>query len=238
MNGTPDSTVKAIVLVHGGFVDGSGWEEVYKILKKDGYNVSIVQNPTISLADDVAVTKRVLATHSGPVILVGHSYGGAVITEAGNDPKVAGLVYITAFFGQRRVGVVAHQGSPAWRARAADIATAGWLSVSRQGKFAASFAADVDAEKAAFMADSQVPLGVDALSGRISQAAWRTKPSWYLIVTEDKMIPPPAQHFMAKRAGWTVVEVAGSHAIYVSQPNAVAKLIEDASKRVNKKAGS
>jgi pimeloyl-ACP methyl ester carboxylesterase len=239
MNGKPDSTIKTIVLVHGGFVDGSGWEEVYKILKKDGYTVSVVQNPTISLADDVAVTKRVLATHSGPVILVGHSYGGAVITETGNDPKVAGLVYITAFAldNGESVSALIKNAPPGAPVPPILPSQDGFLFLDT-AKFRASFAADVDAEKAAFMADSQVPWGVDALSGTISQAAWRTKPSWYLIVTEDKMIPPPAQHFMSKRAGSTVVEVAGSHAIYVSQPAVVAKLIEDASKGVNKKAGS
>ena len=239
MNGKPDSIIKTIVLVHGGFVDGSGWEEVYKILKKDGYTVSVVQNPTISLADDVAVTKRVLATHSDPVILVGHSYGGAVITEAGNDPKVAGLVYIAAFALDKGESVSSLIKDPPPGAPVPPILPPvdGYLFLDKT-KFASSFAADVDAEKAAFMADSQVPWGVDALSGTISQAAWRTKPSWYLIATEDKMIPPPAQHFMSKRAGSIVVEVAGSHAIYVSQPEAVATLIENASKGVNKKVGS
>jgi pimeloyl-ACP methyl ester carboxylesterase len=239
MNNTPKSSVKEVVLVHGGFVDGSGWEEVYKILKKDGYNVSIVQNPTLSLADDVAVTKRVLATHRGPVILVGHSYGGAVITEAGNDPKVAGLVYITAFALDNGESVSALIKDPPPGAPVPPILPPqdGYLFLDK-AKFPSSFAADVDAEKAAFMADSQVPWGVEALSGTISKAAWRTKPSWYLIATEDKMIPPPAQHFMSKRAGSTVVEVAGSHAIYVSQPNAVAMLIKSASKGGNKKAGS
>ncbi len=237
MSGTLDSTVKTIVLVHGGFVDGSGWEGVYRILKKDGYNVSIVQNPTTSLADDVAVTRRALAAQSGPVILVGHSYGGAVITEAGNDPKVAGLVYITAFALDNGESVSSLIKDPPPGAPVPPILPPqdGYLFLDKV-KFAASFAADVEAEKAAFMADSQVPWGVEALSGTVSKAAWRTKPSWYLIATEDRMIPPPAQHFMSKRAGSTVVEVAGSHAIYVSQPNAVAKLIETAAKGVNKKA--
>ena len=239
MNDKPDSIIKTIVLVHGGFVDGSGWEEVYKILKKDGYTVSVVQNPTLSLADDVAVTKRVLATHSGPVILVGHSYGGAVITEAGNDPKVAGLVYITAFALDNGESVSALIKDPPPGAPVPPILPPqdGFLFLDK-AKFPASFAADVEAEKAAFMADSQVPWGVNALSGTISQAAWRTKPSWYLIVTQDKMIPPPAQHFMSKRAGSTVVEVAGSHAIYVSQPNAVASLIKTAAGAANKGTGS
>jgi len=232
-----DSTVQTIVLVHGGFVDGSGWEEVYKLLKKDGYNVSIVQNPTLSLADDVAATKRVLATLGGPVILVGHSYGGAVITEAGNDPKVAGLVYITAFAPDKGESVSSLIKNPPPGAPVPPILPPqdGFLFLDK-AKFPASFAGDVDPEKAAFMADSQVPWGVEALSGTISQAAWRTKPSWYLVATEDKMIPPPAQRFMSKRAGSTVVEVAGSHAIYVSQPNAVAMLIKRAANEVNKEA--
>ena len=239
MNGKSDSAVKTIVLVHGGFVDGSGWEEVYKILKKDGYNVNIVQNPTISLADDVAVTKRVLATQSGRVILVGHSYGGAVITEAGNDPKVAGLVYIAAFAPDKGESVSSLIKDPAPDAPVPPILPPvdGYLFLDK-AKFGASFADDVDSEKASFMAESQVPWGVEALNGAITEAAWKTKPSWYLVATEDKMIPPPAQHFMSKRAGSTVVEVAGSHAIYVSQPKAVAKLIESAAKGVSKKIGS
>jgi len=220
-------------------VDGSGWEEVYYILKKDGFRVSIVQNPTISLADDVAVTKRVLATHDDPAILVGHSYGGAVITEAGNDPKVAGLVYIAAFALDDGESVSSLIKDPPPGAPVPPILPPvdGYLFLD-QTKFPSSFAADVDAEKAAFMADSQVPWGAEALNGTISHAAWRAKPSWYLVATEDKMIPPPAQRFMAERAGSTVVEVAGSHAIYVSQPDAVAKLIKTAAEGVTEKAGS
>ena len=239
MNGISESTVKTVVLVHGGFVDGSGWEEVYKILKQDGYNVSIVQNPTISLADDVAVTRRVLATQSGPVILVGHSYGGAVITEAGNDPKVAGLVYIAAFALDDGESVSSLIKDPPPGAPVPPILPPvdGFLFLDK-AKFPSSFAADVDAERAAFMANSQVPWGVEALSGSVNKAAWKTKPSWYLIATEDKMIPPPAQQFMSKRAGSTVVEVAGSHAIYVSQPNAVATLIKNATKEVGSKKAS
>ena len=218
-----------VVLVHGGFVDGSGWEGVYKILTKDGYTVSVVQNPTISLADDVAATKRIIAAQNGPVILVGHSYGGAVITEAGNDPKVAGLVYITAFAPDKGESVSSLIKDPPPGAPVPPILPPqdGYLFLDR-AKFPASFAGDVDAERAAFMADSQVPWGVEALSGTISEPAWRTKPSWYLVVTEDKMIPPPAQRFMSQRAGSTVDEVAGSHAIYVSQPNAVAAIIKKA----------
>src|SRR2546421_38716 len=224
---------RTVVLVHGGFVDGSGWEGVHKLLRKDGYNVAIVQNPTISLADDVAATKRIIAAQNGSVILVGHSYGGAVITEAGNDPKVAGLVYITAFAPDKGESVSTLIKDPPPGAPVPPILPPqdGYLFLDK-AKFPASFAADVDEEKAAFMADSQVPWGVEALSGTISEPAWKTKPSWYLVSTDDKMIPPPAQRFMSKRAGSTVVEVAGSHAIYVSQPNAVAALIETAVKGV------
>jgi len=225
----PSLEAKSVVLVHGGFVDGSGWEGVYNILRKDGYNVAIVQNPTISLADDVAATKRIIAAQNGPIILVGHSYGGAVITEAGNDPKVAGLVYITAFAPDKGESVSSLIKDPPPGAPVPPILPPqdGYLFLDR-AKFPASFAGDVDAERAAFMADSQVPWGVEALSGTISEPAWKTKPSWYLVVTEDKMIPPPAQRFMSQRAGSTVDEVAGSHAIYVSQPNAVAAIIKKA----------
>jgi len=223
----------AVVLVHGGFVDGSGWEDVYKILKKAGYNVSIVQNPTLSLEDDVAVTKRAIAAQNGPVVLVGHSYGGAVITEAGNDPKVAGLVYIAAFALDKGESVAALIKDPPPEAPVPPILPPqdGYLFLDK-AKFAASFAADVSAEKAAFMADSQVPWGVAALTGSITEAAWKAKPSWYLIATDDRMIPPPAQQFMSKRAGSTVVEVKGSHAVYVSKPEAVASLIDKAAKSV------
>jgi pimeloyl-ACP methyl ester carboxylesterase len=222
---------KNIVLVHGGFVDGAGWEGVYKILKRDGYNVSVVQNPTISLEDDVAVTKRILATQDGPTILVGHSYGGAVITEAGNHPKVSALVYIAAFAPDKGESVGSLIKDPPPGAPAPPILPPqdGFLFLDK-AKFPASFAADVDPEKAAFMADSQVPWGMGAISGVISEPAWRTKPSWYLLTTEDKMIPPDAQRAMSKRAGSTVVEVKGSHAIYVSQPGPVAKLIEEAAR--------
>ena len=217
------------VLVHGGFVDGSGWEDVYKILRKDGYDVSIVQNSTTSLADDVAATKRAVAAQDGPVILVGHSYGGVVITEAGNDPKVAGLVYIAAFAPDTGESVSALIKNPVPGAPVPPILPPqdGYLALDK-AKFADSFAADVDKAKAEFMANSQVPWGVEALNGAITEPAWKSKPSWYLIATEDKMIPPAAQHFMSERAGSTVVEVKGSHAVYVSKPEAVAALIEKA----------
>ncbi len=222
-----------VVLVHGGFVDGSGWEDVYKILKKDGYNVSIVQNPTVSLADDVVATKRILAAQNAPVILVGHSYGGVVITEAGNDPKVAGLVYIAAFAPDKGESVAALIKDPPAGAPVPPILPPqdGFLFLDR-AKFPAAFAADVAKERAEFMANSQAPWGVQALNGTVSEPAWKTKPSWYLIATEDKMIPPPAQQFMSKRAGSTVVEVKGSHAVYVSKPEAVAALIEEAARGI------
>jgi pimeloyl-ACP methyl ester carboxylesterase len=222
-----------VVLVHGGFVDGSGWEAVYRSLRRDSHTVSIVQNPTISLSDDVRVTKRVIAAQNGPVILVGHSYGGVVITEAGNDPKVVGLVYIAAFAPDKGESVSSLIKDPPPGAPVPPILPPqdGYLFLDK-AKFPASFAADVDAGRAEFMADSQVPWGVEALNGTISQPAWKAKPSWYLVATDDRMIPPPAQRFMAKRAGATVVEVSGSHAVYVSQPDAVAGLIAKAAKGV------
>lgn len=230
--------MKNVVLVHGGFVDGAGWEGVYGILKKNGYQVSIVQNPTISLEEDVAVTRRVLAAQDAPAVLVGHSYGGAVITEAGNDPKVAGLVYITAFAPDKGESVATLIKDPPPGAPVPPIMPPleGYLFLDRT-KFAASFAADVEPEKAAFMADSQVPWGLAALSGAISEPAWRVKRSWYMVATDDKMIPPDAQRLMARRAGSVVVEVSGSHAIYVSQPAAVAALIEQAATSVKAAGG-
>src|SRR5437762_2132638 len=228
-----ESATPAVVLVHGGFVDGSGWEDVYRILRKDGYNVSIVQNPTLSLADDVAVTKRIIARERGPVILVGHSYGGVVITEAGNDPRVAGLVYIAAFAPDQGESVAALIKDPPPGAPVPPILPPqdGFLFLDR-AKFRAAFAADVSPETASFMADSQVPWGLDALNGAVTEPAWRSKPSWYLVSTDDKMIPPDAQRAMSKRAGSTVVEVKGSHAVYVSQPQAVADLIAKAANGV------
>jgi len=228
-----ESATAAVVLVHGGFVDGSGWEGVYKILRNNGYDVSIVQNPTLSLFDDVAATRRIVARQQAPVILVGHSYGGVVITEAGNDPKVTGLVYIAAFAPDKGESVAALINDPPPGAPVPPILPPqdGFLFLDR-AKFAASFAADVDKEKAEFMADSQVPWGVEALSGSISAPAWKNKPSWYLITTDDRMIPPPAQQFMSKLAGSTVVEVKGSHSVYVSKPAEVAAFIETAAKGV------
>ena len=233
MSETASTPSASVVLVHGGFVDGSGWEDVYRILKEDGYDVGVVQNPTISLADDVAATRRVIAAQRSPVILVGHSYGGVVITQAGNDPKVVGLVYIAAFAPDRGESVAALIKDPPPGAPVPPILPPqdGYLFLD-QSKFAASFAADVPRAKAEFMADSQVPWGLEALNGTVTEAAWRNKPSWYLIATDDKMIPPAAQEFMSKRAGSTVAQTRGSHAVYVSQPQAVAALIEKAATAV------
>ena len=221
------SPVRNVVLVHGGFVDGSGWQGVYDLLKQDGYHVGVVQNPTLSLEGDFAGTREIIDEQDGPVVLVGHSYGGAVATAAGTDPKVAALVYIAAFVPDTGESVNTLIADPPPGAPVPPLLPPkdGFLFLDRE-KFPASFAGDLPAEQAAFMADSQVPWGVNALSGSITDPAWRTKPSWYMITTQDRMIPPPAQHAMSERAGSTVVEVAASHAVYVSQPGPVASLIE------------
>jgi len=220
---------KNVVLVHGGFVDGSGWEGVYSELKQDGYTVSIVQNPTLSLQGDSDATKRIIDAQGEPVVLVGHSYGGAVITEAGNDPNVAALVYIAAFAPDKGESVnTLIDGFPKDGPQPPILPPRdGFLLLDRE-QFHDSFAADVDAEVAAFMADSQVPWGVDALGGTISEAAWASKPSWYLITTDDRMIPPQAQREMSGRTGATVEEAAASHSVYVSQPGAVAEIVKKA----------
>jgi len=222
-----------VVLVHGGFVDGSGWQGVYDHLRDDGYNVAVVQNPTLSLKGDVAATNMVIDAQSEPVILVGHSYGGAVITEAGTNPNVVALVYIAAFAPDAGESVNTLIADPPAGAPVPPILPPrdGFLFLDRE-KFHASFAADVGDDLAAFMADSQVPWGVEALGGTITEPAWRSKPSWYLVTTEDRMIPPPAQREMSERAGSTVVEVAASHSVYVSQPAAVVELIEKAASEV------
>jgi pimeloyl-ACP methyl ester carboxylesterase len=226
---TPATNIHNIVLVHGGFVDGSGWEGVHRILTGKGYNVVVVQNPTLSLADDVAVTRRALATLDGPAILVGHSYGGVVISEAGTHPNVAGLAYIAAFAPDAGESVSSLIANPAPGAPVPPILPPqdGFLFLDRT-KFADSFAADVEPAKAAFMADSQVPWSVEALAGAVTEPAWKTKPSWYLVARDDRMIPPPAQRFMADRAGADVMETAGSHAFYVANPAVVADIIEKA----------
>jgi pimeloyl-ACP methyl ester carboxylesterase len=225
---TPEKPV-SVVLVHGGFVDGSGWRGVHDILSKEGYEVIVVQNPTVSLEDDVMVTKRAIAAARHPVVLVGHSYGGVVITEAGNDPKVKTLAYIAAFAPDAGESVQSLIASPPPGAPVPPILPPqdGFLKLD-SAKFAASFAADVDATTARFMADSQVPWGVNALAGKVTAPAWKSKPSYYLVASDDHMIPPQAQRAMAKRAGASVVETHGSHAVYVSKPAEVAKLIDEA----------
>ena len=234
-NAAPAGAIKDVVLVHGGFVDGSGWEGVYDILSKDGYKVTVVQNPTTSLADDVAVTRRAIAAQDGPTILVGHSYGGVVITESGNDPKVKGLVYIAAFAADAGESVSSLIANPPPGASVPPILPPreGFLFLDRD-KFAASFAADVKPDQAAFMAASQVPWGVAARQGQVTTPAWKSRPSWYLVTADDHMIPPPAQRQMAARAHATTVETAGSHAVYVSNPQVVADLIEQAAQSAAK----
>jgi pimeloyl-ACP methyl ester carboxylesterase len=218
-----------VVLVHGGFADGSGWRDVYDLLTGDGYQVSVVQNPTLSLEGDAMATRMILDRQQGPTVLVGHSYGGAVITESGTHDRVAALVYICAFGPDTGESVnTLLQIFPADGPQPPILPPVeGFLFLDRE-KFHASFAGDLSAEQAAFMADSQVPWGVDALGGAISEAAWRSKPSWYLITNEDRMIPPDAQRTMSGRLGATVVEVDASHSVYISQPGAVADLIKQA----------
>jgi len=222
--------VRNVVLVHGGFVDGSGWQGVYDRLKADGFNVSVVQNQTLSLESDVETTHNVLDQQDGPAILVGHSYGGVVVTESGTHDKIAGLVYIAAFAPDAGESVNTLIADPPPGAPVPPILPPqdGFLFLDRE-KFAESFAAEL----AAFMADSQVPWGLEALNGTISEPAWRSKPSWYLVASDDRMIPPPAQRFMSERAGSTVTEAAGSHSIYVSQPRATADLIEQAAQEAS-----
>jgi pimeloyl-ACP methyl ester carboxylesterase len=223
------STVRNVVLVHGGFVDGSGWRGVYESLSRDGFRVAIVQNPTLTLAGDAAATRQIIDSLDGPVVLVGHSYGGAVITEAGTHPNVAALVYVCAFAPDKGESVGSLIGGfPADGPQPPILPpNNGFLFLDRD-KFHESFAGDLPADEAAFMADSQVPWAVEAPGAPISEASWRTKPSWYLVTSQDRMIPPPAQHTMASRIGATVTEVAASHSVYVSQPEAVATLIAQA----------
>jgi pimeloyl-ACP methyl ester carboxylesterase len=221
--------IKDVVLVHGGFVDGSGWQPVYERLTAGGYRVSVVQNPTFSLDGDVIATRQVLSEQAGRVVLVGHSYGGVVITEAGNHPCVAALVYIAAFAPDKGESVSTLLGNPPPGAAVPPIVPVGdgYFKLDRAG-FQDSVAGDLPAQLAAFMADSQVPWGVDALVGTVAEPAWRTKPSWYLVATEDQMIPASSQRAMAERAGCIISEVSASHSVHVSQPEAVATLVAQA----------
>jgi pimeloyl-ACP methyl ester carboxylesterase len=223
------ASARNVVLVHGGFVDGSGWQAVYQLLREDGYNVAVVQNPTLSLEDDATVTRRVLDQQDGPTVLVGHSYGGVVVSEAGTHPSVSALVYIAAFAPDKGESVNTLIADPPPGAPVPPILPPqdGFLFLDRD-KFPASFAGDLPLDQARFMADSQVPWGVNALAGAVSEPAWRGKPSWYLVATDDHMIPAPAQRAMAERAGATVTEASASHSVYLSQPRAVADLIKQA----------
>ncbi|MEW2502789.1 alpha/beta hydrolase [Amycolatopsis sp. NPDC047767] len=218
-----------VVLVHGGFVDGSGWAQVHDLLVRDGYSVSVVQNPTLSLEGDAAATRMILDQQDGPTVLVGHSYGGAVISEAGTHDNVAALAYIAAFAPDKGESVNTLIADPPPGAPVPPILPPqnGFLFLDKE-KFHESFSGDLTPERARFLADSQVPWGVDALAGAVSQPAWRVKPSWYLVATEDRMIPPPAQHAMAERAGATVTEVAASHSLFESQAAAVVEVIKTA----------
>jgi len=221
--------IKNVVLVHGAFADGSGWRRVADILGKDGFTVSVVQEPLTSLADDVAATKRVLDLQQGPIILVGHSYGGVVITEAGNAPNVAGLVYIAAFIpdkGQSALGLLSQAPAANNDLRATKD---GFLYID-PAKFPADFAADLPPAEANFMAHSQMMLAKAAAAAPVKVAAWRQKKSWALVASSDHNINPDLERTMAKRAGSETIEVAGSHAVYVSRPDDVARLIERAAK--------
>ncbi len=228
--------VRNVVLVHGAFADGSGWRGVYTLLTKRGYSVTIVQNPLTSLADDVAATKRAIDRQDGPVILVGHSWGGTVITEAGVDPKVAGLVYVSAL--SPDAGETTSQqyegfsGPPEF---VIDTHSDGY-GFLRPANFKIGFAADTSDADAAFMRDSQVPINMSVFGTRLQHAAWRSKPSWAVIATDDKAFDLNMLRHMAKRIGAKTTEVAASHAVYATQPNVVADVIDDAARSVSAKA--
>jgi pimeloyl-ACP methyl ester carboxylesterase len=220
--------VKNIVLVHGAFADGSGWEGVYNILIKKGYNVSVVANPNTGLDADVLATKLVIARQHGPCILVGHSYGGAIITVAGNDSNVVGLVYVSAFAPDAGETLLklSQSGPPAPNSGILPPVDGFiWYDIS---KFHSGFCADLPDSKAAFMAASQTPLSVSTFVTVFDHPAWKSKPSWYIVATEDQTIPPDGERFMAKRAGSKVTEIKGSHVVFISQPKAVAEVIEAA----------
>jgi pimeloyl-ACP methyl ester carboxylesterase len=229
--------IRNIVLVHGAWADGSGWKGVYDILTTGGYNVSIVQEPETSFTDDVAATKRVLAQQDGPCILVGHSYGGAVITEAGTDSSVAGLVYIAAHMPD-----AGEKESDDGKRFPSDLAKSGAIKKTPDGftyidpaQFHELFAADLPGDQAAFMARTQVLNFADNFSATITTAAWRTKPSWMLVAGSDRTISPDLERWYAKRANSRTVEVAGaSHSVYISRPKEVADVIESAARAVSK----
>lgn len=222
----------SVVLVHGAFVDASGWRKVYEILSLDGYEVLVVQNSAVTFGKDVERTKGIIAEAAHPVVLVGHSYGGAVITEAGTDEKVLGLVYLAAFVPDTGESVfdLALQEVPGAEKAPLLPPKDGFIKIDPR-KFADAFSADIDPAEAKFMADAQRPWGLEAVQGKITSAAWKSKPSFYLLATQDRMIPAQAQAAMAERAGATVVEVSSSHAVMLSQPDKVAALIRTAAKQ-------
>jgi pimeloyl-ACP methyl ester carboxylesterase len=221
----------SIVLVHGAFVDGSGWKLVHDILTKDGYEVLIVQNPTRTLEDDVSTTERVIAAAKHPVILVGHSYGGAVITEAGDNPKVRSLVYLAAFAPESGESVLELAEKPTPGEPSAPLLppTDGFLTVDPV-KFPSAFAADVDLSTTRFMASAQMPWGLKAPQAKLTRVAWKTKPTYFLLTTQDHMIPPSTQRMMAKRTGGKLAEIGSSHAVMLSHPQQVADFIESAAR--------
>ncbi|ADG08729.1 alpha/beta hydrolase [Caulobacter segnis] len=232
---TAPSGARNVVLVHGAFADGSGWRGVYDRLTAKGYKVSVVQNPLTSLADDVAATRRVLARQDGPTILVGHSYGGTVITEAGNDPKVAGLVYVAALApdtGESTGDQFAEIPAPPGFVIEAQSDGFGFVNLA---KFKSGFAGDVSDADAAFMRDSQVPIAMSAFGDKVTQAAWRVKPSWFVVATQDGAIDPKLLRKTATRIGAETVEIKGSHVVFLSQPEAVANVIDKAAKTAGQK---
>jgi pimeloyl-ACP methyl ester carboxylesterase len=220
----------SIVLVHGALIDGSAWRGVYDVLVRDGYPVSVVQQPLTGLDDDVAATKRVLQQQTGPVVLVGHSYGGAIITVAGADPKVQALVYVAALVPE--VGETAGQAAPPKPERRGDfIATPDGFVTLRPEKFAEELGADLPRKQADFMAHAQVPTAVRAFDGRVDVAAWHDKPSYYILATEDHALDPAAAERMAQRAGAKLTRVRAGHAVLITQPRAVARVIEAAARQ-------
>jgi pimeloyl-ACP methyl ester carboxylesterase len=228
----PATRIKNVLLVHGAFADGSGWEAVAKLLEKDGYTVSVLQEPETSYAEDQKYAKAALDAMDGPVVIVGHSYGGSLITEAGNHPKVAALVYIAAFAldeGESCASI--EQAVPqASKAFKPDSNGNWWID---QAHFAADFAADVPPAVAHFMAIAQVPISTDAFTHKVTNPAWKTKPTWYMVASDDRSINPMQERMMAKRAHAKTVEVPASHVAYMSHPKETVKLIEEAASSVH-----
>ncbi|QHW00156.1 alpha/beta hydrolase [Spirosoma endbachense] len=222
--------VKNIVLVHGAFADGSGYQKLYTILNGHGYKVSIVGNPNTGVEDDLAATKRILDRQEGPVILVGHSYGGAIITLAGNSPNVVGLVYIAAFSPDEGESLGQLLSTYPADPKSGILPPVDGFVWYDQAKFHAGFCADLPNEVAEYMYASQVPVAVSAFTHVFKNVAWKTKPTWHIVATEDHSIPPDLERFMGKRTGGTVSEIKGNHVIFISQPKAVAAIIETAAK--------